>query len=295
MHKLVVPRAWDPVVLHDWFNLVVIGLLNVQNMVYLATGAGFHAFFTSAMVYFLLDTIFVGVYPQCVKSPVVILSHHICTALYMLIPYHYPHYHWCMAACMLVEVNTWLLIARRTLGGRALEVAFYVSWVLLRNIYYPYLIWAFYKEVRARQARAVVVVVVVCVCVCVCVLCVCVCVCVCVCACCVCVRACVCARVCACACVCVVCVCVRVCVCVCVGAAGACGACMQRRTTRACMQAPANLLQHTARRLAPPPPTHTHTTHTHARHTTRNSGAWRARCAAAPGTGSWSRLCARPS
>ena len=47
------------------------------------------------------------------KSPVVILSHHLCTALYMLIPYHYPRYHWCMAYCMLVEVNTWLLIARR--------------------------------------------------------------------------------------------------------------------------------------------------------------------------------------
>lgn len=106
------------------------------------------------MVYFLLDTIFVGVYPQSVKSPVVILSHHICTALYMLIPYSYPRYQWCMAYCMLVEINTWLLIARRTLGGRLTTAAFYVSWVLLRNLFYPYLIWAFYKEWRVETGLA---------------------------------------------------------------------------------------------------------------------------------------------
>jgi hypothetical protein len=34
-----------------------------------------------------------------------------------------------MAACMLVEVNTWLLIARRTLGGRMVEALFYITWV----------------------------------------------------------------------------------------------------------------------------------------------------------------------
>jgi hypothetical protein len=38
MFKLVNPR-WDPVLLHDWFNLVVIAILNVQNLTYLATGA----------------------------------------------------------------------------------------------------------------------------------------------------------------------------------------------------------------------------------------------------------------
>jgi hypothetical protein len=51
---------------------------------------------------------------------------------------------------MLVEVNTWLLIARRAIGGKLIEALFYVSWVGLRNIYYPYLIWAFYKEWQVR-------------------------------------------------------------------------------------------------------------------------------------------------
>lgn len=151
MFKLVETR-WDPVLLHDYFNLIVIAILNVENLTFLATGRGFQVFWTSAMVYFLLDTIFVGVYPQSVKSPVVILAHHLCTALYMLIPYTYPHYQWCMAYCMLVEINTWLLIARRTLGGRLTEALFYASWVALRNVLYPYLIWAFYKEWRLESA-----------------------------------------------------------------------------------------------------------------------------------------------
>ncbi len=37
MFKLVYPR-YDPVKLHDWFNLFVIGLLNIENVFYLATG-----------------------------------------------------------------------------------------------------------------------------------------------------------------------------------------------------------------------------------------------------------------
>jgi hypothetical protein len=129
-----------------------LAVLNAENFFYLLTGRGFATFYTSAMVYFLLDTVFVGVFPQSVKSPVVILAHHICTSLYMLIPYHYPRYQWCMAHCMLVEVNTWLLIARRTIGGKAVELGFYASWIALRNLYYPYLIWAFFNEWRSETA-----------------------------------------------------------------------------------------------------------------------------------------------
>ena len=53
---------------------------------------------------------------------------------------------------MTVEVNTWLLIARRVIGGRAIELAFYATWIGLRNLYYPYLIWAFYNEWRTESA-----------------------------------------------------------------------------------------------------------------------------------------------
>lgn len=136
----------DHVKLHDWFNLVTLGFLNILNCCYLVTGHGFLVFYTAAMVYFLLDIIFIGCYPNCVKSPIVLLCHHIVTSLYILIPYNYPQYHWCMAYCMLVEINTWFLIARRNIPSLLVEALFYVSWVLLRNVWYPYLVYAFYQE-----------------------------------------------------------------------------------------------------------------------------------------------------
>mmetsp|Transcript_7166 Transcript_7166/g.15659 ORF Transcript_7166/g.15659 Transcript_7166/m.15659 type:complete len:227 (+) Transcript_7166:71-751(+) len=137
---------------HDFFNLVSIAILNGLNFYYLATQQAFNWFWVATMVYFLLDMTFVGIYPASVKSPVVIIVHHIISALYILIPYHYPQYQWCMAYCMLVEVNTWLLIAKRTFRSPLLDVLFYVTWVGLRNIFYPYLIYAFYKEWQ-RETR----------------------------------------------------------------------------------------------------------------------------------------------
>jgi hypothetical protein len=38
MFRLIQPRSYDPVALHDVFNLVVIALLNVENLFYLFTG-----------------------------------------------------------------------------------------------------------------------------------------------------------------------------------------------------------------------------------------------------------------
>lgn len=147
----------DPVYLHDIFNLITIGILNVLNVAYLIVPSSFLLFWTASMVYFFLDTLFIGLYPSSVKSPVVILVHHMITAAYMVIPYHYPMYQWCMSYCMLVEMNTWLLIARRNMkwevmGVNVLEMMFYISWVGLRNLWYPYLIYAFYLEwVRESQ------------------------------------------------------------------------------------------------------------------------------------------------
>jgi hypothetical protein len=141
------PKLFNRVAAHDYFNLVYIALLNAMNMYYICTRKGFEAFFFATVCYFFLDMCFVAMWPRCVKSPVVIISHHLLTSVYILIPYHYPDYQWCMSACMLVELNTWLLIARRTFPKvRALNVLFYITWVALRNILYPVLIYLFYKE-----------------------------------------------------------------------------------------------------------------------------------------------------
>jgi len=40
-----------------------------------------------------------------------------------------------------VEVNTWLLIAKRHYKSVVLEAGFYSTWVVMRLIIYPYLVW----------------------------------------------------------------------------------------------------------------------------------------------------------
>jgi hypothetical protein len=110
---------------------------------------------------------------------------------------HTVNFDRCMSYCMLVEINTWLLIARRRIGGAAITFAFYATWVSLEHANVVCV-----SDVCTRAC--------VCVRVCVCVFAQCACLCVdmraCTCVCeCTRVRACVC-----------VCVCLSVCLCVCV-------------------------------------------------------------------------------
>eukprot|EP00798_Chlamydomonas_sp_ICE-L_P016501 gene16501-22727_t len=139
------PPAQLPLIVrvHDYLNLVLLALLNIFNARCIITGNGFYTFWYLTMLYFIWDFGFVAIWPKSVKSPAVILVHHAISGVYLLIPYHYPQ---CMCYCMLVEINTWLLIAKRSTKSIFLEIGFYASWVVLRNIMYPYLIYAFYKE-----------------------------------------------------------------------------------------------------------------------------------------------------
>jgi hypothetical protein len=52
-----------------------------------------------------IDMVFIGLWPRSVKSPLVILGHHLCTSLFLLLPYHYPQHQRMMGYCMLVEVR----------------------------------------------------------------------------------------------------------------------------------------------------------------------------------------------
>jgi len=147
-------KPLPPIVrVHDICNLVALALLNITNVLYLAGKLNDgHALLYGSIAYFTADMFYVGIWPKCVKSPKIILGHHICSGILILIPLHYPRYIWCLSYCMLVEVNTWLLIAKRTfsVGTEALEVLFYLSWVLLRNIWYPYLTYIYYREWQAE-------------------------------------------------------------------------------------------------------------------------------------------------
>jgi hypothetical protein len=170
---------WDRDV-HDFFNLValvpIVGLnvlnWNADKLWKVVKGTGsirqawtgdwFELFFAVTFLYFLVDLIWILRVPKCVKSPLTILQHHVCTLLYLYIPYAVKDYRWCMGACMSVEVNTYFLIARRVFNQQGFEpwvidlsffsiriklisILFYATWIPIRCMLYPYLLIPFYQ------------------------------------------------------------------------------------------------------------------------------------------------------
>ena len=178
--------------LHDFFNLiclvpvVVLNVLNWNWDILLDwsggknsnktlqdswTGEWFPSFYAITVGYFLADLLWVLSIPQCVKSPGVIIQHHIATLLYLIIPYKYPaETGWIMGACLCVEINTWLLIARRVFNKQGfgpwvinfscfhlriklISILFYITWFVIRCYIYPNIMvilcklwWKCFKE-----------------------------------------------------------------------------------------------------------------------------------------------------
>jgi hypothetical protein len=85
----------------------------------------------------------------------VIVQHHVATLIYLIIPFRFPDTCWLMGVCLSVEVNTWLLIARRVFNKQGfgpwviglppffsirikmISILFYVTWISIRCILYP--------------------------------------------------------------------------------------------------------------------------------------------------------------
>lgn len=81
-------------------------------------------------------------------------QHHVVTMAYLFAPVYLPHFHWFMGACLSVEINTWFLILRRVLYKRGdlptivtetVSFLFYVSWIIIRCIVYPYVLFEFLR------------------------------------------------------------------------------------------------------------------------------------------------------
>lgn len=165
---------------HDYFNLIIllpVVVLNVMNwnwdillnkldkktVAQAWTGEWFDPFFWVTAVYFAVDLVWIVAIPSAVRSPATIIQHHIATLLYLIIPYTRPQYQWCMGACMIVEINTWFLIARRVFNKegfppwiidlppffsirvKLISVFFYLTWISIRCVFYPYLAVEFAK------------------------------------------------------------------------------------------------------------------------------------------------------
>ncbi|KAJ8602567.1 hypothetical protein CTAYLR_008760 [Chrysophaeum taylorii] len=168
---------------HDVFNLVMLVpviSLNLMNWRFewstplpaLWHGRYFMPFWWTTCGYFVADVAFVVLWPSCVKSPRVIVRHHVCTLAYICLPLFMPECRWLMGSCMIVEVNTWLLIARRffnragdapfcsigvpftkSLRIKLISVGFYLTWFVIRILFYPalfFMILTAYEE-RTKQ------------------------------------------------------------------------------------------------------------------------------------------------
>lgn len=168
--------------LHDFFNLIALVPVVVLNIInwdldvliddhktlkQAWTGQYFPLFFAVTVGYFVADLIWVLQVPTCVKSPAVIVQHHVATLIYLLIPYFHPQdTGWLMGACLIVEINTWLLIARRVFNKQGfgpwvidlslfsirikiISTFFYVTWISIRCFLYPAiwkLLWSLWLE-----------------------------------------------------------------------------------------------------------------------------------------------------
>mmetsp|Transcript_1157 Transcript_1157/g.2098 ORF Transcript_1157/g.2098 Transcript_1157/m.2098 type:complete len:333 (+) Transcript_1157:82-1080(+) len=176
---------------HDFFNLIClvpIIALNVLNwdwdklfqsihskegipFIHCWTGEYFYLFFYVTLAYFIVDLVWVTVIPRAVKSPSTIIQHHIATILYLIIPFHVQSFRFLMGVCMSVEMNTWFLIARRVFNKQGfppwtidlpylfsvrvklISICFYITWISIRCVLYPYVLVVFYKMVQSGNLR----------------------------------------------------------------------------------------------------------------------------------------------
>jgi hypothetical protein len=127
-------------------------------------GEYFDLFFWTTVTYFTIDLIWVCLIPNCVKSPSTIIQHHLAVFVYLTIPYFYHQCRFLFGVCMSVELNTWFLIARRVFNKQGfppwtidlpyfmsvrvklISICFYISWITIRCILYPYVVWVLFAH-----------------------------------------------------------------------------------------------------------------------------------------------------
>ena len=97
--------------------------------------------------YITLDTAWVIMYPESVPSPTDIVVHHIICLVGWHIVLCWPPWEFYISAGLIVEFNTWLLIAKRqykeTASPQWLNMLENVSWFFARLIFFPIVTWNF--------------------------------------------------------------------------------------------------------------------------------------------------------
>lgn len=148
---------------YSWFifswnsQILIYFLFSFQYDHFVANRANFFTLWISGEVYFVLDTIWLIIWPTSVASPFVIICHHILSAIGWYLPTLIPPIAPWVTACFLVEVNTFFLIAKRYFHSNQslrplLTICFHITWILFRVVMYPALVY-FFTSVVLLQAK----------------------------------------------------------------------------------------------------------------------------------------------
>ena len=165
----LVPVVLLDVLNWDWDRLWNSSRKPIHSIADLWTGEWFDAFFLVTALYFIIDLLWILAVPRCVKSPSTIVQHHLATLLYIVIPYVHSSVQWGMGACLMVEINTWFLIARRLMNRQGfspwtidvsclsvrvkrISICFYTTWIVVRCGVYPALLIPFFKAWQDHSA-----------------------------------------------------------------------------------------------------------------------------------------------
>jgi len=169
---------------HDYYNIVALPIVCISNVAHLYSCAyakpdpdpltffsltrmsesiTFDIVWWCFLLYILIDTIWITLYPHCVVAPNPILIHHFLLILGWLVIFDWPGYEFYMSASLLVEINTFFLIAKRQISCKynpnLFKLFYYfdhISWCIIRVIGMPcmnyngYCIWRYLSDDRGN-------------------------------------------------------------------------------------------------------------------------------------------------
>ena len=128
---------------HDLFNLTGLPVVCAANLYFLSTGSGERIQFILFFIYMMVDSFWVWTVPESVASASTILIHHVVVSAVWLIPFYLRNASLVRYSSYgpLVEINTFFLIARRNFKDSVLlQFMFFASWIVLRVLFYPYIL-----------------------------------------------------------------------------------------------------------------------------------------------------------
>lgn len=160
---------------HDVFNIAMLSIISLLNVLYLASFVPFFQCWAAFpyfnllqlqdvfywilevifFIYLIIDSFWVFLVPNCVMANSNhIIIHHMMTLILVVIPPFIPYVRFHSAVAISVEFQTLVLICRRNVSPKScyfhlLNCIFYICWIFFRLFLFPFLVfytWRAYVE-----------------------------------------------------------------------------------------------------------------------------------------------------